>query len=165
MNRRRYLSVLPALLGVGAGCSNLGRSTPRELWTIAVGTIDGGPLELTIDTDRPTATTVAAPRITVTFTNPTREELTLGGLSDPHFSDTETRPGLFLLPTEYPDPTREAPTCLKPRSVADGDAGPHTLEPDADETIQYEIWLFGDGESCRPHGECRFTALSGVRRM
>lgn len=157
MNRRGYLSILPALLGVGAGCSELSGSAPRQLWTIGVGTIDAGPIKLIINIERPTATTDVTPQITTTFKNTTSEQIAIGPLTTPHFSDTDTRPGLFLLPTSYPDPKRESPTCLKPRSVADGDSGRRTLAPDADYKIQYEIWLFGDGEACRPHGESRFT--------
>lgn len=157
MKRRHYLSVLPGLLGVGAGCSELSGSPPRQLWTISVGTTDAGPIKLTVNTERPTATTDVAPQITTTFENTTAEQITIGPLKDPNFSDTDTRPGLFLLPTSYPDPKRESPTCLKPRSVADGDDGRRTLARDADYTIQYEVWLFGEGEACRPHGEYRFT--------
>jgi hypothetical protein len=134
-------------------------SPTRELWTIAVGTIDDGPIDLTIDTERQTATTDAPPQITATFKNTTEEQITIGPLKSPNFSDTDTRPGLFLLPTSYPDPKRESPTCLKPRSLADGDDGPRTLAPGVESTIQYEIWLFGDGETCRPRGEYRFTGI------
>lgn len=157
MHRRAYLTGLSAAVGLGAGCSLFASTPERELWSVSVVSTDADPLALSIDVDRPRATTKHPPKLIATFSNPTTTPFELLNTTSILASSRTEQLGLLLVPTAEFDPARESPPCWKPNPMRQGD-GPNPVTIAANDSLRttYEIWLFGESESCLPHGQYIF---------
>lgn len=158
MNRRDFLTGLIPLTAFSAGCSFLGQSEPRDLWTVAVDSVHIDEIDLTVEVRKETATTEELATVWLAFSNTLNEPIRLAQITGPYHSNTFH--GLVLISMEE-DVKRESSTCWKPAGNPHGDGGYYTWDVPAGESwsILHGIWV-DDDATCPPEGTFTFSGVA-----